>query len=324
MAIAFDQIIVAVGDMIPLTLAARAVSATVGDARLALCMHRVGEYDGSRVRADVTCPADTLDAIVTALLDTRSAKREPWLTVTFDDGYLDAVEYVRSRAPRFPSVEWIVFVCPEKAELGAGFRWDVPGASAGAARGAMNPDTENHCPQLRAAGQASDTRVATTMELRRLLAIPNAALGNHTNTHALQVRLSSVQADAEYARSIADFERLFGPQRHFAYPFGTPQHEVTEQHVRLLWTHGDFDVWTTEPRPYTSAERARGAPLPRYSPSGRWSASGVMLWIAAHALRRRLRPRRATFGPELVRRRAGDDASAGPYPTRSATTEVRA
>lgn len=319
-----DEIVVAIGARVPLGLAARLFGIAAGDLRVALCMHRIGVDDGPADGPHMTCRPETLDAIVAALLRTRPSTGTPWLTVCFDDGYLDAVEYVRSRAPRHPDVEWVVFACPEKAERQAGFRWDVPGAAPDAAKQPMDIDAENSRPELLAAGRSPRTRVATVAELRSLLALPNVVVGNHTNTHALQTGLSRAQAEREYERSVADFERLFGPQRQFAFPFGTPHHEITEEHVRLVWAHGTFDVWTTERRPYAAGERSRGAPVPRFSPDGRWSASSIVLWIAAHALRFRLQPGSASFAPALVRTSAVADGSATRYPTGAGTGAGRA
>lgn len=320
MRLALDPLVTALGDRLPVALVARAFALAAGDACVALCMHRVG-VPAPDDRADMTCRPETLDAVVDALLATRPRARAPWLTVTFDDGYLDAVEYVRSRAPRYPGVEWLLFVCPEKAERGAGFRWDVPGWPAERAKDAVDVEQENARPELLAAGRAPATRVATVEELRALRALPNVTLGNHTNTHALQTRLAPEQARAEYARSVAAFERLFGPHRQFAYPFGTPHHEVGEAHVRLLWTFGDFDVWTTERRPYAAAERAAGAPLPRFSPRGSWGAGAIVAWMAVHALRWRLARHRGRFGPALVRRGAAPASAAPPSRARGTVAE---
>ena len=319
----FDRLVTLVGDRLPLPLCARLLGAALGDARVALCMHRIGEFTGAPGEPHVTCRAATLDALVGALLATRPATAAPWLTVSFDDGYLDAVEYVRSRAPRFPTVEWLLFVCPEKAERGAGYRWDVPGAPRGWAKDAIDPATENDRADLLAAGRDERSRVASVAEVRAALIDGIASAGNHTNAHALQTRLSGPQASGDYARSTSDFERLFGPQRHFAFPFGTPHHEVTSEHVERVRSLGDFHVWTTERRPYTRAERAAGAPLPRFSPDGRWGASGIALWMAAHALLWRTGLRRAAFRPASVRASGDADAPAASASTAGASAAAR-
>ena len=36
-----------------------------------------------------------------------------------------AADYVLSRAPLFPGIEWLYFVCPEKTEHRTGFDWDA-------------------------------------------------------------------------------------------------------------------------------------------------------------------------------------------------------
>ena len=319
----FDRLVTRIGDRLPLSVCARIFAAAVGQARVALCMHRIGIHGGPPGQPHVTCRPETLDALIRALLASRPSAAEPWLTVSFDDGYLDAVDYVRSRAREFPTVEWLLFVCPEKAEKGAGYRWDVPGAPPGWAKDAMDPATENRRAELLAAGRHDGSRVATVSEVRDVLATDDASAGNHTNAHALQVRLSREQAAGEYSRSTADFERLFGPQRHFAFPFGTPHHEVTREHLELLWRRGEFHVWTTERRPYTREERTAGAPLPRFSPDGRWGAGGIALWIAAHALLWRTGLRPGAFDPTFVRGRAAADAPAAATSTTAASAGAR-
>src|SRR5205085_7432298 len=112
------------------------------------------------------------------------------LIVSFDDGYRDAAGYVLSRAPLFPQVEWIYFICPEKTERGAGFEWDAA------------PD------------------LAPIEQCREIQRLPNCALGNHTNSHQRPVLQEDFAAEIEQSRR--DFERLFGPQLHFAVPYGVP------------------------------------------------------------------------------------------------------
>lgn|GEM_PF-783005 len=322
MKISLNHIMVAIGAKLPLRLSARIFRWAVGNAHVAICLHRVGNRSVASGSSQLHSDADQLDRLIRTLVDTRRTGA-PWLTLAFDDGYLDAIEYVRTRAPIFPSVEWMVFVCPEKAEREAGFRWDVAGATQVTIEQAMQCETENARPELLAAGRAAESRIASVQAACALATLPNVTLGNHTNTHALQTRLLPSESNAEYARSIADFIRLLGPHRQFAFPFGTPHYEVTKDHVRQLWKHGVFDVWTTENRTYSVAERDAGAPLPRFSPDGRWSPGSIIFWMAAHSFRQRWLRRPPAFGVGFVRASVSDGEVAAPHSTTPAKPATR-
>lgn len=235
----------------------RMLALSLGQMNVALCLHRVGPARGS-----MTIAPGVLDALLELLRGAKPRGDRPWLTVSFDDGYDDAAEYVKSRAPNYPDVEWLVFVCPEKTEKRVGFQWD------------------NH---------GSGEELAHVEALRALGRLPNVKLGNHTNSHRRQVLLSQEEAKAEYATSRADFMRLFGPQRHFAFPFGTPDREYELRHVELLRRlDPETLIWSTETRPYLPEERNPGAVLPRFSVDGTWTCHQVAFWISALALRFRM------------------------------------
>jgi hypothetical protein len=148
---------------------------------------------------------------------------------------------------------------------------------------------ENRREELLRLGATPEFSLASVEDCRRLAKLPNVFLGNHTNCHFQQTTLSREQVQAEYRTSTQDFERLFGPQRHFAFPFGTPGHEFDETHVRRLHEHGRFFIWSTEPRPYRAAEEAPGAVLPRFAIDGTWPHREVVFWMAARAVLYRLR-----------------------------------
>jgi peptidoglycan/xylan/chitin deacetylase (PgdA/CDA1 family) len=266
--------------------------------RLALCFHRLASprREGELAPKDAMPPAQ-IDRLLEFLLE--AARRpEPWLTVSFDDGYRDAAEYVLSRAPRFPEIEWLFFVCPEKTEAQVGFRWDL----AETLRGGEGFDhdsimfrpvdltSENRRADLR--NLAADPRFALAdVELcRRIQRLPNAALGNHTNVHHRPVLLGSDECRAEYERSTRDFRRLFGEPRHFAFPFGVPELDFGAAHVEVLREIGNFAIWSTEPRPYGAGERDRGAVLPRFAVDGTRTWKECVAHIALQSLRSRLRP----------------------------------
>lgn len=235
----------------------RMLSLSLGQMNVALCLHRVGTARGS-----MTISAPMLDSLLELLRGTRPVGDRPWLTFAFDDGYDDAAEYVKSRAPNYPDIEWLFFVCPEKNEKRVGFQWDANG---------------------------SGEELAHVEALRALARLPNVTLGNHTNSHRRQVLLSQEEALEEYVTSRADFTRLFGPQRHFAFPFGTPDREYELRHVDLLRRlDPETVIWSTESRPYLPEERAPGAVLPRFPIDGTWTYHQVALWMSAIALRFRM------------------------------------
>ena len=133
---------------------------------------------------------------------------------------------------------------------------------------------------------------------RELKRLPNVTLGNHSNVHHRPVLLTDAQARAEYAASVRDFERLFGPCKHFAFPYGVPGIDFGRRDVALLRSLGSFLVWSTEPRPFGAHERLPGAVLPRFAVDGTRTWKQTALQIAVHALRTRLpgqsRPRPRT------------------------------
>ncbi len=260
----------------------------------ALCLHRVGESRGSRDPVPrMTIPASVLDGLLTALVRATPPNGAPRLTVTFDDGYRSAADYVRERAPRFPGVEWLYFVCPAKTEARAGFRWDLferthhdSGSDDFLAfmTDRLDPSWENRREDLRALGDAPGIALATVEECRGLRDLPNVELGNHMNSHFKPTLLADEVFRADLLGSVADFERLFGRGRHLAFPFGTPGIEVNEAHVRIARDAGELVLWGTESRPMGRDERSRKALLPRFTIDGRASARHTLAWMALRAV----------------------------------------
>ena len=222
----------------------------LGELRAALVFHRVSEE-----RSKLGMPAEEIDRLIRFLLEAQGR-----LTVSFDDGYRDSADYVLSRALLFPQVEWLYFVCPEKTELRTGFEWDA---------------------------QAGE-KLAPIELCREIQRLPNAALGNHTNAHQRAASMTEEQYRAEIEASLRDFQRLFGPQLHFAFPFGVPGEDFSADHVDELRAQGDFLIWSTEPRPFHPRERRAGAVLPRFAVDGTRTWKETAVHIALHALRARL------------------------------------
>lgn len=267
------------------------LSAALGDLCAALCLHRVGEAPEGAFLPQMTMPEEELDELVELLVGSRRAS-DRWLSVTFDDGYADSVEYVASRAERFPEVEFLVFACPEKAERRAGFRWDL--VDRDVRRGRKLEEAwyaymdeprdvlaENSRAELRALAALPDYRLATLDELRAIARLPNVELGNHTNCHFKASELSPDQFVVDVERSEADFARLFGASNHFAFPYGWPLFDAS--HVAALSARTRGLVWSTTRRPYRASEREARALLPRFPVDGRWGARGAAAWIAGRA-----------------------------------------
>jgi hypothetical protein len=276
---------------------ARLVRASLGDRRVALCFHRVAERRREgELFPNLTMPPAEIDRLICFLLEA-VGRSDRWLTVSFDDGYLDSAEYILSRAPRFPEVEWLFFVCPEKTERQVGFRWDLAETRRRAEPGVdedwimfapVDLSSENLRSELvRLAGEPG-FRLADVELCRRIQRLPNGALGNHSNVHQRPALLALEQYRAEYEGSMRDFHRLFGPPAHFAFPFGTPEHDFFVEHVHAVRRLGPCVIWSTEPRPVHARERLQGAVLPRFAVDGRRTWDQTVAQISIRALRTRL------------------------------------
>jgi hypothetical protein len=258
--------------------------------RVALCFHRVADR---RREGELIPKLSMAAAEIDRLLHFFAAAAGP-LTVSFDDGYRDSAEYVLSRAPAFPQLEWLFFVCPEKVERGAGFRWDLAET-----RREVHAETilfapvdvpsENLRADLLRMAREPRFEMASVELCREIQRLPNAALGNHSNVHHRSALLTPEQFAAECEASTRDFERLFGPQRHFAFPFGIPGIDFGAEHVGTLRSLGRFLIWSTEPRPFHGWERTPGALLPRFAVDGTRSWKESVVHIAAQALLSRIR-----------------------------------
>ncbi len=272
---------------------------------VSLCLHRVGDHRPTDWQPGLNITINTLDALVELLLGARPASKERWLTLSFDDGYADAADYIATRAPLFPTVEFTFFVCPEKLEKRAGFRWDAaemamrngtpPETAKGLLDAPVDPASENARADLKPLADAPDFALATLEQVEALAAVPNVRIGNHTNLHLNAGTLSDGEARNEYLRSTETFTRLFGPAGQFAFPFGTPRYQFNERHVEMLRSLGSFEIWSTEPRPYRLDERRPGAVLPRFPVNGRQSAKAIAGWIAGRAVNHRLRGSKYAF-----------------------------
>ena len=277
---------------------ARMLRASLGDRRVALCFHRVAERRREgELLPKLTMPPAEIDRLIQFLLETKGRSNR-WLTVSFDDGYLDSAEYILSRAPKFPEVEWLFFVCPEKTERQVGFRWDLAETRRRAESGLdedgiifapVDLSSENLRSELVRLAREPEFRLADVEMCRRIQQLANAALGNHSNVHHRPALLAREQYRAEYQASMRDFQRLFGPPAHFAFPFGVPEQDFFAEHVDAIRGVGRCLIWSTEPRPFRAMELWRGAVLPRFAVDGTRTWREIAAQIAIHALRTRFR-----------------------------------
>jgi peptidoglycan/xylan/chitin deacetylase (PgdA/CDA1 family) len=287
---------------------ARILRASLGERCLALCFHRIvaTRRDGELL-PKLSMPAAEVDRLLRFLVDA-AHRPDRWLTVSFDDGYRDAADYVLARAPRFPGVDWLFFLCPQKTERKVGFRWDLAETrrrlhpaldTDGLIFAPVDLSLENLRADLRRLAADARFALADVDVCRRIQRLPNAALGNHTNVHHRQVLLDLDRCRDEYRRSTEDFRRLFGELRHFAFPFGVPELDFAGEHVEALRRIGGLEIWSTEPRPYDASERGEGSVLPRFAVDGTRTWKESVAHIILQSIRSRLR-RREDLYPRLA------------------------
>jgi hypothetical protein len=302
-ALALKNLLFALGRVLPASAVVWTLRLVLGaEGRIALCLHRVGGRRPHALAPAMTIAGETLEELLRLL-----APLGRRVTASFDDGYADAARWLEANAGRFPQVEWLSFLCPHKTEARAGFRWDLheklaaSGAADAAAAvalgkaGALDWEAEQRRDDLAGLGLEPDFELADADTWQRLARERGVVLGNHTNGHFRLTAMPPAAAEAELERSTRDFERLFGPMTQFAFPFGTPGVEVAPEHVAMVRRIAPrCTQWSTEARPYLSAERGSGALLPRYPVDGTWSARQTIWWMAVLAARWRWR-RRASF-----------------------------
>lgn len=288
----FDRKVNRLGRRLPASVLRAVLRASLGERNVALMFHRVRPTDPGDMNSGLSTEAGHMDETLAFLLRTFPERTEQWLTVTFDDGYEDAVAYVESRARRFCEVDFMLFVCPEKAEHGVGFRWDLAESLRQAGEGIrriaevlqapQDVEVENLREDLRRVGSDPQFRIAAVDRLRALSAHSNVSLGNHTNCHFELSLLAPEQARLELERSRSCFERLFGRQSHFAFPFGHGFFD--ESHVRALRSAGDSVLWGTAQSPYVPASVKRGALLTRIGIDGPSETRGAVAVVAVRSL----------------------------------------
>ncbi|MEM1332018.1 MAG: hypothetical protein AAGG08_01050 [Actinomycetota bacterium] len=248
---AVERVLRATGALLPAVALRGLVRLLVGERRLALCFHRVR---GAGVRLGVEhLPEFTHDAgDVDEIIDLFGGCRHRPV-MGFDDGYLDAVAYVRARAARHTEVEWMLAVCPDKTIGRRGFTWDdwVVDDRDGVDRGSDFIDwwedaVRRGADAARGSIGGADRdgyRLATIEECRELARLDNVTLADHTDRHLPAAWLGDDDLLAEYVTSREAFERAFGPTGHVVLPFGAAPW-VEDHHVAIARGSGDRTVWT--------------------------------------------------------------------------------
>lgn len=215
----------------------------------ALCLHRVTDQrratdpypDNTFIEKDLLTLLDLLYRLMPA----------HHLVITFDDGYLDAIQFVSTYASRYERATFLIFICPEKTALQAGFRWDLfeslsdDRSFVQVLNEPVDISEENHRADLRSVGKDPRFRLATVQEVKALTSFPNVKLGNHSNCHFNFAKMPEATWKKELGVSFQLFTQLFGPTEHFAFPFGTPSSQFTSEQARFIKEHYDVKVWST-------------------------------------------------------------------------------
>ena len=290
----FDPTVRRVAPLLPSALLHRWVRWALDGREAALCLHRVGGMIGG-VGEDptgLTIPSHVLDDLLNRVR--RIDRHREWLTLTFDDGYPDALDYVATRAIDFPTVGWRLFICPAKALSRSGFRWDgglEPVAELPATMGELR--SENGRAELLAAGANETTALATPTAIRALMADQAGIVGNHSNCHLPFAKLPSAIAEHELNESVDRFLTEFGRCDSFAFPFGSPGVHWFPEHAKTLSDRGVKEIWSVQSRTFTADERGTGQVLPRFPIHGHDDAHAILALIAARATVERIQRRGA-------------------------------
>jgi hypothetical protein len=271
---------------------------------IAICLHRFKEKSFKYYSFTCSDPleADRLLGVISKL------NRLAGVHVTIDDGYLDAIEFSKSRAHAWTRGYWINFVCPERAQNRTGYSWDLkwklqkefPGSHVDVPKLSERPEDELVDPILKALGESEDFKLADLSELQDFAA-SGFLLGNHGTFHRKYIQLTKPQKSDDITRGKALAEKLGASfASDFAFPFGTPNIDFAPQDFDLVRAHGYKRVWT-EGRPFSQEEFIDcSAGLPRFGINGRKSVNSILWTLLRGVLIYRVRvlQRRLEFVPK--------------------------
>lgn len=292
-----EAMVRASGAVLPRWALRAAYGTAVGSAYVAVCLHRVSTPGPLAPLPWINVTAARLDELI-AMIEPHH-RRSSKLTLTFDDGYRDAVTYVTQRAPQLPHVDWILFACPGKTRTRAGYRWDLHEATRRSGSSVdfdsvmdspMDVDSENQRRDLLVLGDDDDFALATVEELLSAAEPPNVRIGNHSNNHFSFDELSAEAAEQEIRCSARVLDELVGSHTDFAFPFGTPGSEFSARDVELVRScYPSVTIWSTEGRTYRPQDHTDGSILPRIPHFGDWTAKRMLAFMTYCAASHRMR-----------------------------------
>ncbi len=280
----------------PRAVLQRIVGRAVGDLGIAVCLHRVGlDTDDEQLLPWLAHDPREIDELIELF-----ARAPGRLTISFDDGYADAYEYVRDRAPRHPDVAWLYMVCPKRTVDRRGFPWDlwVLADNERAPLKFLDEWAEHvdggalEFDDAAAVGVAEHPsyQLATVEQCRELAALPNVELGNHTDHHVAMAWLDDTELADEIRQPERAYATTFGGLRHLALPFGCEPFVRAEDIDRVRGVTEADIVWTIESWPFHPDEVAADGPTVRARFG--WSSTGLpprglALYMALQSLRAR-------------------------------------
>lgn len=237
-----------IAQSIPLSVYRPMLRRAFGDNMVALCLHRVAEQH----RRTDPYPANTfVEGQLLELLDLLYGQLGSRLIITFDDGYLDAIEFVETHSARYPKAEFILFLCPEKLVSKRGYRWDLvelrdqPKSQLAHIHSNLDIRTENQRLDLEEVYRDSRFSLASVKRIVQVGRLANVSLGNHSNCHFNFAKLSQKDWQLELHNSFNLFEQHFGKTEHFAFPFGTPVSQFLPEQARFIEECYGVKVWST-------------------------------------------------------------------------------
>lgn len=223
---------------------------------VALCLHRVAV--DNRRQSDPYPPATIEENKLIQLLDFleniyKDSKNS--FFVTFDDGYLDGVQFTKKFASKYPNGIFILFICPEKIQLQAGFRWDLYeekqlNASVKLTKYLnenLDIESENNRSELKEIYQNPKFQLASVEDIKIAANQPNVHIGNHSNCHFNFCNLPNGIWQKEISNSFDNINRVFGKTDYFAFPFGTPKTQFLDEQADYIQEKFKVSVWSTEP-----------------------------------------------------------------------------